>query len=854
MASYTDILPKFNPYVQQMPVETMVTVGMQKQKQYEENVTKIQGQIDNIAGLDVANDVDKQYLQSKLNQLGNDLTSVAGGDFSNFQLVNSVSGMTGQIVKDKNVRNAVSSTAWLRKQQAEMEKAISEGKSSQANIYDFNQKASRYLSSQTVGDSFSGRYKQYTDIDKKWMDVFKTLHPSLKEEDIPFERDINGNIDYNKTAKSMQRISKETVSAAQIENALRSSLSPDDLEQLAINGKYEFRGATPEKLSAYYTGKYTKAVTSTDEQIKQLEGLVNLSASDPVTREKALSVIEELKLQKLQLNENLDKNLSLIATNPDLAKAEIYKNGAISQFANSYSWETNKLQRLTNPDLEAEHWEKTNQLARNTQALAIRAQNYHEWLSKKQLDNTDRDYALKLNESIAKVRGTVDGMVSYGGQSTLVKDPITSMKSDAVTSEQSANANIVLLAKQLKTTVAGAEEQLKEYNNGNKSKIPVNWRGVVEDINKDRLNAFNLNATVKQAEDQVNNSKESILKRNEIDRVVATKQPLTISVNGTSVSFSPKEVYNFLIKSKYRFTGVGEVGIDKKYLTDKEKVLYNASINNPFSIKGLFSKTSWNIADIQRHYSDVVNANKNYEEAVNAKVTEILLPKAGKYIPAQYNINVTNKDGATSRDNMEGIAGNILSSYGSVLGGIQGGAEKLSTADVKAAREWLNSKDKDNIQYKKLVQGNDVFLVMMKGAEEKVIPLTPQQAVQLPANQNEPSAREMSVRELQQMGNGNTNITSDPTKSHFQGSDFQNLRTVSASADLQWDQKNNALNYINLNIKLPSGWKNLQLDDYPTDILKATKRIQTLTDEQIKQIFLKDRNVAQSVKDEINNL
>jgi len=106
MASWTDIIPKFNPYVQQLPVEAMVQVGMAKQQAYEQNVTKIQSQIDAIGGLDVSRDVDRKYLQSKLDELGNKLTTLASGDFSNFQLVNAVGGMTNQIVKDDVVKTA----------------------------------------------------------------------------------------------------------------------------------------------------------------------------------------------------------------------------------------------------------------------------------------------------------------------------------------------------------------------------------------------------------------------------------------------------------------------------------------------------------------------------------------------------------------------------------------------------------------------------------------------------------------------------------------------------------------------------------------------------------------------------
>ena len=110
MASFTDQISTFNPYIQQLPTEAMVQVGMQKQAQYNQGVQKVQGYIDNIAGMDVLRGTDKEYVQSKMNELGNNLKAVAAGDFSNQQLVNSVGGMATNIVKDPRVQAAVSST------------------------------------------------------------------------------------------------------------------------------------------------------------------------------------------------------------------------------------------------------------------------------------------------------------------------------------------------------------------------------------------------------------------------------------------------------------------------------------------------------------------------------------------------------------------------------------------------------------------------------------------------------------------------------------------------------------------------------------------------------------------------
>src|SRR5688572_25788167 len=142
MANFTDRLQPFTPYVEQFPVEAAVNVGRIKQAQYDQGIQKIQSHIDSIAGMDVVRDVDKQYLQSRLNELGGNLRKVAAGDFSNYQLVNSVGGMITKIGKDSNIQNAVSSTLRYKKGLSDMEAARKEGKSSPSNEWDFSTQAS----------------------------------------------------------------------------------------------------------------------------------------------------------------------------------------------------------------------------------------------------------------------------------------------------------------------------------------------------------------------------------------------------------------------------------------------------------------------------------------------------------------------------------------------------------------------------------------------------------------------------------------------------------------------------------------------------------------------------------------
>jgi hypothetical protein len=330
---------------------------MDKQQKYEQGIQRIQSNIDNVAGIDIARGVDKKYLESKLNQLGNDLKWVGAGDFSDFQLVNSVNGMTNQIVKDSNVLNAVSSTAKLRKEQAFMEKQRQEGKSSPANEWDFNSQASTYINSTDIGSSFSGKYTPYTDVQKKYFEVLKGLHSDLTEQDIPYVIE-NGKVNYDKTAAAMQRISKETVSKEKIENALRSSLTPIELQQLSIDGRYTFKDATPEQLANRATEKYSTAVENNNKRIKELRGYANLKTSLPALRDKALKAIEDLETNNEKLNLQLKEESDYAFSNPESAKVLLYKNSSIEQFAAANAWEHNKENVMTNPVKVQDNWER----------------------------------------------------------------------------------------------------------------------------------------------------------------------------------------------------------------------------------------------------------------------------------------------------------------------------------------------------------------------------------------------------------------------------------------------------------------------------------------------------------------
>jgi hypothetical protein len=862
MGSYTDAITQFNPYVSTLPVEAMVKVGMQKQAQYEQGVQKIQQSIDNVAGMDVLRDVDKNYLQTKLNELGNNLKYVAAGDFSNFQLVNSVSGMAKQIGRDETVQNAVSSTAFYRKQAQEMESASKQGKSSTQNQWDFNEKVNKYVSSTDLNEKFTGRYKQYTDVDKKYMEVLKQLHPNLAEQDIPYERNTDGSLNMQKTAAAMSRITKETVSSAQIENALRTSLTPDDMDQLSINGRYTFRNLqTPEQLQQYSKTRFGSQIKDVDGKIQKLEGYKNLVTSDAGEYNKTVSILESLKSQRVQLQDGLNSELEMIAANPDEAKFQIYKNGSIAQFANAFSWETNKTQLLTNVVLEAKHWEQTYALDQSKFALSVRGQNWTEYKGQFDMDMADKNYKLAVNKQITDLYGAQSGAAFYGGKSTFIKSPDIAMQDDINSNRSTANTKFNEILKGNPNVDAGMLEGiLKDYANGGKSeisKIPVEWRDEANVILQARTEATRLQGAIDRVDKEILNTPELKSQKENLD-LKLTKLPGLKIGNET---FSNKEIFYFLTKDtkpgpfekgyEFKLTPTSlsgfiantKVKADPK-MTEKERVFLNFYNN--------ISKESDNVRNL---YKPLVAESNTFNQHLGKERNKKLSELTGKYLPVQYNINVSSKDGATSRDTWEGIAGSAMMVYQETLGGQKGGSAELSQGDIEKGRGWLTTKGgKDDIQYKKLVQGDKTFLVLAKGNDEVTIPLPDVIAAQLPVNDKEPSRFDKKITEAKQLGNGNTNPNNIVQQAVIQRWDLPNIKNLNVNVDVKGNKTTPGKNYIVLNLSTPSGWKRLELDDYPIPSDKLETFVNGLTDKDVKAYFINNPTTSASLKEQIKNL
>lgn len=362
MASFTDntqALSTFNPYVEQQPIEAMRAVGMQKQQQYDAGYQKIQSSIDKVAGLDIMKTEDQQYLQSKLNELGNNLQTVAAGDFSSYQLANSTAGMASRLGNDSKVQAAVGATNRVRRELGIANAAKVAGKSSVQNEWALNKQINDYLSDPTVGASFNGGYTEYIDIDKKLREVAEKVHELDNSIDDPFKRDATGKHILDRQGRpivddAMMTIKTKGKPAEKILNNFYSSLTENDQNQLRIDAAYHYRGATLDT----FRNDAIKSAHNKKELLNQsiIDMNVALDTNPKITSAERSAIQAKINdtqamVESGAVEKELAQTLAQINSNatPEEYEYKLYTQQSLTQLAKDLSYESYTQEFKSNP-------------------------------------------------------------------------------------------------------------------------------------------------------------------------------------------------------------------------------------------------------------------------------------------------------------------------------------------------------------------------------------------------------------------------------------------------------------------------------------------------------------------------
>ena len=159
--------------------------------------------------------------------------------------------------------------------------------------------------------------------------------------------------------------------------------------------------------------------------------------------------------------------------------------------------------------------------------------------------------------------------------------------------------------------------------------------------------------------------------------------------------------------------------------------------------------------------------------------------------------------------------------------------------------------------YKKLTQGDDTYVVMITpGGKEITVPLTQREAIQLPiTDPNEPSPQYVDLAETIVLGNGSTNPTNDPAKSYFARSNMPYINNLNVKADVTASQTNSGKKFLTLRLNIPGiGWSPLKLDKFPMPSDGIINFVNSLTDDDVKQLYLSDPRVPAEWKTAIQSI
>ena len=740
MASFTDIIPQFNPYVQQLPVEAMVQVGMEKQKRYDEGIQKIQSQIDTIGGMDIYKPAHKMYLQSKLNELGNNLQMVAAGDFSNFQLVNSVGGMIGQVVKDPVVKNAYESTQLLRKQQALMEDARKNGKSSPDNEWWFMNSVNSWQNDPDLMTKFTGEYIEYRDVDKKLRDVAGKIKDMEKSIDIPYQRNADGSYKLDKDGNpmiddAMLRIKVKGTPAEKILNNFYSSLDENDKRQLMITGNYHYRNATKATFQNDIIGTYSAQKKATVDQIAKLA--VELNTNDNLTStqraeiEAAINTANE-KVKAGFFEKEAASKISEIdkVTNMEDFKYRTYTQKYLTNLSQdlsniSYSEEYN-----SNPYAQMDMEKKKLQFSVNR----AKVEDAQFWANY----NLTRDKWEWEKEEKRKEKEPYSPIVDYGGLGTDVPKPkLEDLQSNINSTQQAINdlknkTNLNKLFPDLEGNEAAqlkaADDLVKQYA-ANPTSIRDNaQRKFVESMRGLQIQLAQQNGLMASTLDHV------VGYQKEISNVFAGT-PGFLNKNGEEV-YSAEDLYKaYAIVQKntsvFQYGRSVNVEAASKEAPSNLKILVRqiGKYNNSFSATGyggnwadpVTKQYAEKALQIYQQFASKVNNVYNKKVAAESDYLAKRMPEV------QVTYGTLNMDDKITQQRVENLIGNAVRAYDQLGASDQ---ENLSDFSPSTLNDWRTGEGAKDLKYIVEKQyGGKGNLVIYKGDSKQVIPMTPSDMV-----------------------------------------------------------------------------------------------------------------------------
>lgn len=294
---------QYNDYVASMEANDLIKAVEVKQNLYDEGVAQVDAKLHELAGVDIAREQDREYLNQELKKIYQIAQSKASKDFSNPQMLKSFLDIAKPLENDVRFKNAKESTIELRNRQKTLAEVRAKNPKlySAANEREYMRDLEDWQNNPNAGARLEHKeYVPYKDISEKVMKILKEMKPDT-------------DMTMSDVGKWLSQDTVKGLSADKIKNAILSQLSADEIHQLQIDANFESENTDPRtKFNTVATA--LQGTIQQNEEFARIRDVKNLTG---YTKEQhaqmALAAREQLKLL------NNPKELDIMYANAHIA-------------------------------------------------------------------------------------------------------------------------------------------------------------------------------------------------------------------------------------------------------------------------------------------------------------------------------------------------------------------------------------------------------------------------------------------------------------------------------------------------------------------------------------------------------
>lgn len=794
MASFTDKPFDYNPYISTTPVQAMVAVGMEKERQFKGGIEKAQSYIDSIAGLDILKEEDKKFVSQKLGEVRDGIAKNLSGDFSDDRIVNQIGGAAKYIFKNPTVQNAVVSTSNVRKGMADMDAAIKGGKSSVANEWDYQTQVDAWLKDGKAGTLFNGKYSPFSNYRKNALDVIKALTKDESITDNAFTTDSRGNL---VISDAIVRKKLAGISPEKIQQAIMAGLNPDDFRQMQIDGRYNYSNLAPQEFVERLNDSYGDKVGFFE---KQRQVLVNAKSSTNSAVEKTNldnqiasldKVINNVKGEYASISETLENG------DVESAKARLHTTNFINGFSKAFSY------------TEASQTYQDSPFAQMAFKREEKAQNWKKFMleySQKE-SHFQTDKAIKLEE--LRLKGEENKLKKkelegYGGlPAPIDQSRLPSYTLDKVVEEVETGLKDINLATNTFLANQKKDQAWLDQQKAAWTKSPTSVDPVVSNFFNTIVDQERVIQAKQEMVTQI--SKQVTDKYGTIEKFIPKDAPTVTYYNGNQkMAFTAKDLVNFnMTYGKYTKIpeaaqyAEGDVSSDfkveyddiraKKELSPKEYFLYE-----------LFKKKD-NKQKITPAEKTVLDYANKYNKEINSPYSKVL-SKINEETGIEVTKRLTNSQGVsyeipTGKTEQRKSISTVLTQFADLADQQTGGLANSPDFSSKKAREIAADPEaKFSIEVVEGTTEQEPMYKMTATGKKNNISwvINPEQKAAIFGDAYEAPLPVRAFRPLQEqirrMGGNTTNLSGDPadfTSAYLNKTDFPVVKNYGIKADVE---------------------------------------------------------------------